>query len=169
MSNSQGKAWPYGIALSFVGIIAMIIGTIVVASNHAVEPSDLYMRNYHDVDANANEIIYKRIAFDKKYTVAYVGDAFNQDKAELVYKITDASGNPVSNAKIDVLLTRPDTRALDIPLNNPAITQEGEYRFASVALPKAGRWNIMASISVGDEQRYYNLKADTRYTQKQEY
>lgn len=169
MSKSSAKAWPYGIALSFVGIIAMIIGTIVVASNNAVEPSDLYMRNYHDVDANANAIIYKKIAFDKKYALEYAGVSFTGANAAVGFRITDMSGAPVTNAKIDVTLTRPNTRAMDIVLNFDGVTENGEYRFVPVELPKEGRWNIMASVSVGDEQRYYNLKADTRYPEMTEY
>ena len=169
MSNSSGKAWPYGIALSFVGIIAMIIGTIVIASNNAVEPSDLYMQNYHDVDSNVNEIIYKQIAFDKKYTIDYIGESFKQEAAAVAYRVTDASGKAVDDAKIDIVITRPNTHSFDVALNNPTVTENGEYRFASVALPKEGRWNIMARVSVGDEQRYYNLKADTRYSETFEY
>jgi hypothetical protein len=29
-------------------------------------------------------------------------------------------------------------------------------------LTKAGVWNIIAKVSVGDDYRFYNIKADTR-------
>ena len=43
----------------------------MVTSTTPVEKSDKYMMGYHEADANANELIMKRISFDKKYTVKY--------------------------------------------------------------------------------------------------
>lgn len=60
------------------------------------------------------------------------------------------------------MLTRPDTTKLDIALDKPTI-ENGIYTFKAIALPKAGRWDIMAKITIGKNQRYYNLKTDTRY------
>ena len=169
MSKSSGKAWPYGIALSFVGIIALIIGTIIVASNNAVEPSDLYMQNYHEVDENANEIIMTQIAFNKKYAVAYLGKGLDPKETVVAYRITDKSGTPVNDAKISVVITRPNTHAYNLKLENPTLRADGEYEFASITLPKEGRWNIMADIRIGSDQRYYNLKADTRQSETFEF
>ena len=169
MSNSSGKAWPYGIAFSFVGIVALIVGTIIVASNNAVEPSDLYMQNYHEVDANANEIIMSQIAFNKKYTIDYLGTQLDPKGSLISYRIADKNGNAVNNAKIAVVITRPNTHAYNLNLDNPTQKGDGVYEFASVTLPKEGRWNIMADIKVGENQRYYNLKADTRLSETTEY
>jgi nitrogen fixation protein FixH len=85
-----------------------------------------------------------------------------EKKSVLIYEVKDKSGNAVDNAKIEVLMTRPDTVKLDLNLSNPTII-EGKYTFNAIDLPKPGRWDIMAKITVGENQRYYSLKADTRY------
>ncbi|MGZ8548096.1 MAG: FixH family protein, partial [Sulfuricurvum sp.] len=71
------------------------------------------------------------------------------------------SNKEINNAKVEVVLTRPDTTDFDLNLSNPTVS-EGKYTFTAVDLPKVGRWDILAKVSIGDKQRYYNLKADTR-------
>ncbi|HZF71256.1 FixH family protein, partial [Sulfuricurvum sp.] len=78
------------------------------------------------------------------------------------YKVTDKSGNPINDAKVEAVLMRPDVNKHDINLTNPVVS-DGIYAFAPVDLPKAGRWDITAKVTVGNDKRYYNLKADTRY------
>lgn len=160
--------WPYGIALSFVLIIVLIIGTIVVASNNAVEPSDLYMQDYHVIDENKNDIIRAEIAFKKRYTIEYTTKMLDMKDAVISYALRDKAGHPVNDAKIKVVLTRPNTHDHDMTLENPTVV-DGRYSFASVELPKEGRWDIMAHVVIGEHQRYYNLKADTRYPNTFEY
>ena len=42
------------------------------------------------------------------------------------------------------------------------VSENGVYTFEAIDLPKPGRWDIMAKVTIGEYQRYYNLKADTR-------
>lgn len=169
MSKDKAMRWPYGIALSFVAVIGLIIATIIAASNSKVEDSDLFMQNYHAVDANANAIMMAQIAFNKKYTIEYVTEGLHTKGTVIAYQITDKNGNPITDATVETVLTRPNTHAYDMTLKNPSISVDGVYEFASVALPVEGRWDVMAKVTVGDDYRYYNLKADTRYTNAFEY
>lgn len=169
MSKSKGMHWPYGIALSFVAVIALSVGTIFVASDNKVEDADLYMQNYHLADANANQILMAQIAFNKKYTIEYVTESLDLKKAVIAYKLADKLGNPVTDAAIEVVLTRPNTHDYDMTLTMPTISVDGLYEFKPVALPLEGRWDIMAKVTVGSDYRYYNLKADTRYSNVFEY
>ena len=169
MSKQKAMHWPYGIALSFVAVIALIIGTIIVASDNKVEKSDLYMQNYHTADANANEILMAQIAFNKKYALAFETEALKQKGSVIAFSIHDKSGNPITDATIEGVLTRPDTTDHDIALKEPTVSVDGIYEFAPVDLPLEGRWNVMAKISVGDDYRYYNLKADTRSPETTEF
>lgn len=164
----RAMRWPYGIAFSFVLIVALIIGTIIVASNNAVEQSDLYMSNYHEIDDNKNKIIMAEIAFNKFYTIEYVTEKLDPEATVIAYSLSDKAGNPVNHAKIKVVVTRPNTHDFDVTLENPSVS-DGRYEFASIELPKEGRWDIMAQVSVGDHHRYYNLKADTRQSNTFEY
>jgi hypothetical protein len=168
MSKSKAMRWPYGIALSFVLIIALIVGTIIVASDNAVEPSDLYMSDYHHVDENINELIRKKIAFDQKYEIRYLNEGIKNENMVLAYQINNRDGSSVNDAVLKVKVTRPNTHAFNLELKDPQIV-EGRYTFAPINLPKEGRWNLMAYVKVGENERYYNLKADTRYTQTFEF
>jgi len=105
--------------------------------------------------------IAAKIAFNKNYTISYVSEKFDVDEAVVIYKVTDSSGAEVDNAKIDIVITRPDNRNSDIVLDNPVV-ENGLYTFNAGKLPLIGRWNIMAHIVVGENERYYNMKADTR-------
>ncbi|WP_345976445.1 FixH family protein [Sulfurimonas sp. HSL3-7] len=166
--KSQGKVWPYAIVLSILGIVAASVMTVVVAVQHPVEMSDMDMQNYHHYDANANDIIAAQIAFDKKYSIVYASQELNQDNAVVIYKVTDKEGMSVNDAKINIVLTRPDNRNSDIVMDTPAI-ENGLYVFNAGKLPLTGRWNIMAHIVVNGYERYYSLKADTRYPNVFEY
>jgi nitrogen fixation protein FixH len=126
------------------------------------------MRNYHDADANINEIIAKEIAFKKRYQVEYISKKLDMNHTVLQYKVNDLQGNTVNNARFNVVVTRPNNHKHDQELSNPSV-EKGVYTFAGITLPEPGRWDIMAKVSVDSYERYYNLKADTRYESVFEY
>jgi len=163
MFKNPGTKWPIIIAVSTVIVIMFGVVTIKMAMNNPVEMSDYGMQGYHSYDNDANDIINAKIAFDKKYSVAFVTPQISEKGTVIVYKVTDKEGKAINDAKIEAVLTRPDTTKLDINLSNPLIN-EGQYTFNAVDLPKQGRWDILAKVSVGADQRYYNIKADTRNT-----
>jgi nitrogen fixation protein FixH len=168
MENNAGRKWPWIIALSIFIFIIAIIFAIKVALTAPVELSNYGMQNYHAYDANVNDIIEEKIAFDQSYTIAFMTPQLTSKGAVVSYKISDKVNNAVDNAKIEVVLTRPDTTDFDIVLNNPSVV-DGVYTFKATDLPKLGRWDILAKISVGDKSRFYNLKADTRNPHTQEF
>ena len=158
---SSGKIWPYAIVISILMIVAASVTTVIVALDHPVEMSDSNMQDYHHYDKHANEFIAAEIAFNKNYNITYVSETFDINSAVVVYKVTDSSGAVVNNAKLDIVVTRPDNRNSDIVLNNPTV-ENGLYTFNAGKLPLIGRWNIMAHVVVGENERYYNMKVDTR-------
>jgi len=162
------KRWPIGISLAILAIFFAAIATVIVAIKNPVQEIDTYMRSYHEGDANINELISDKIHFDKKYTIVLLTKQIDDTGTVLVYHLSDKAGNPVNNAEMKVVWTRPDVRDYDMTQENPVI-KEGDYSFEKITLPKQGRWNIMLSVKVGDNSRYYNLKADTRNSYTQEY
>ncbi len=160
-SKSQGRIWPYAIVISILLIIAASAWTVYVAIQHPVEMSDMDMQNYHHYDANANDIISAKIAFDNKYTLTYHSHSFDQSNAVVSYLLVDKSGRPVNDAKMNIIVTRPDNHKNDLPLDQPKV-ENGVYTFEVGALPLAGRWNILTRIVAGNDERYFNLKVDTR-------
>ncbi|QFR50279.1 hypothetical protein FJR48_11285 [Sulfurimonas lithotrophica] len=165
---ASGKIWPYAIGISIILIFGACVATIVVASKLPVEKSDTYMMDYHQADANANDLINARIEFDKKYKIEYVTDGLSQDKSILKYKVTDLAGKTIENAKLKVIVTRPNSRKYDQELMDYKY-DNGIYVFKPIKLELAGRWDIMAKVNVDKLQRYYNVKADTRAKEAYEY
>ncbi|MFH0710659.1 MAG: FixH family protein [Pseudomonadota bacterium] len=160
-NTNAGKKWPWIIGLSIIGVVAACVVTVKVALNNPVEMSKYGMQSYHEYDDKVNDIITAQISFDKNYTIAFLTPQVTEKGTVIVYKISDKLNNAISNAKVEVVLTRPDTTDFDLNLSNPTVN-EGKYTFNAVDLPKVGRWDILAKVSIADKQRYYNLKADTR-------
>lgn len=164
----KSNLWPYAIALSILAVFGASVATVVIASSAPVQKSDTYMMDYHEADDRANEIINNNIAFDGLYTISFVPKSFSSKNASIAYKIEDRQGNVVKDAKLEVILTRPDTHEFDIKLGGVSL-KNGLYSFNSIKLPKEGRWDIMAKVSVGKNQKFYNLKTDTRSDMAEEY
>ena len=160
--------WPYAIGTSIALVFGAGVATVMIAIKLPVEKSDTYMMDYQEADASANELINARIAFDRKYKVAYISNGLSTDGSILKYKVTDLNSNPVNDAKIKVVITRPNNHKHDQELFNPVV-ENGVYTFSSVKLAKEGRWDIMAKINVHEVQRFYNVKADTRAKEAYEY
>ncbi|MDD5717205.1 MAG: FixH family protein [Sulfuricurvum sp.] len=168
MFKNPGTKWPVIIALSIAGVVGMSIMTIKIASKNPVEMSDYGMQSYHEYDADVNKIIASKIEFDKRYELSFLTPQITEKEAIVTYKVTDKEGKAVNDAVIEALFTRPDMNQYDINLSNPVI-KDGVYTFSPVDLPKAGRWDIMAKVTIGDVQRYFNLKTDTRNPQTIEF
>jgi len=163
MSNkkSNGRVWPYIIGGSITLVFGFCVATIVVTSKADIQFSDAYMTYYQDADANANELIKARIAFDEKYTIEYVGDGIQEKGAVVKYRLTDLNKNPINNAKLLLAISRPETSKFNQNLESAEV-ENGIYTFTNLAFPKVGVWNLIAKVSVGKDYRFYNLKADTR-------
>jgi len=168
LKKNSGRIWPYSIAASIIFIFGACVATIVVTSKMPVENSDTYMTYYQDADKNANKFILARIAFDKKYKIENLSDQLNSENTVLKYRVTDLESNPIENAKIKAIITRPNNHKYDQELVNPRY-ENGLYVFDSVKLPQKGRWDIIAKINVDEYQRFYNFKADTRTKEVKEY
>ena len=160
--------WPYAIGASIVLVFGACIATIVITSKLPVEKSDTYMMGYHEADAKANELLQAKIDFDKEYKIEYVTDGLSLKNTIIKYKVTNLDLEEIKNAKIEVVVTRPNNHKHDQTLTSSTLI-DGVYTFASIELPVEGRWDIMAKISVGDKQRYFNVKADTRAKEAYEY
>lgn len=166
--KSSGKIWPYAIGISIILIFGACIATVTVAGTLPVQKSDTYMMDYHEADAKANDILNAAIEFNKKYKIECVQNILKTKDGVVKYKITDIDSNPVNTAKIKVIITRPDSRQYDMELKEPSI-ENGVYTFNISELPKEGRWDIMAKVSIDAFERFYNIKTDTRNSQIVEY
>ena len=160
MKNS-GTKWPYLIGGSILLIIIAAVATVIFALNHPVQLSNDAMQNYHDVDKNANKMIRAKIAFDKLYDIRLDSDISDINNPKISYTLMNKNGEPVNNAEIKLLLTHPFILEFDkeYQANKPT---DGVYTFDGVKIAKVGRWNYITLIKIGEDERFHNVKADTR-------
>jgi len=157
----NGKIWPVGIALAIFGVVLLSYWTIKEASIADLTQSSVYDSKYQEVDKNINDIIISKIKFNRKYNLTFEDINLDKNNSVIIYKITDKNNKPINNAKLELKLVRPDSSVKDIVFTKPIISN-GIYEFKDVKLPKEGRWDLYLKVTIGDDQRFYNLKADTR-------
>ena len=164
----NGKIWPVIIALAIFGVVVLSYWTIKETAQADLTQSNVYMENYHNVDDTINDIIMARVAFDKRYTITLKSLNLSSGDEKIIYEVRDKNGTPVTNAQLELLISRPISDAKDIKLH-PTKKGKGKYIFENFSLPKPGRWDLLLKIEVGENMRYYNLKADTRSTKAFEF
>jgi len=168
VNKNKGMIWPYAIGTSIVLVFGAAMATVAISIKSPVELSNTYMMGYHEANDRADEIIKSRISFDKKYKIEYLTEKLSLENTVLKYRITDVNNKPVDNAKMKVVITRPNNHKYDQELENPKV-ENGVYSFENITLAVAGRWDIMAKLNIDENQRFYNLKADTRAKEAFEY
>jgi nitrogen fixation protein FixH len=149
-------------------VFGFCVATIVVTQSANIQESDVYMTHYQDADANANDLIKARIAFDKSCNIEYLSKGISESGSIVQYRVTDKNSNSINGATLKLLITRPETDEFNHELENPTV-ENGVYTFKDVKFPKAGVWNITAKVDVGNLSRFYNIKADTRAKEVFEY
>ncbi len=154
------KIWPYSIGFSIIAVFGFCVATVFVVESANIQVSNAYMTKYQEAEKNANDYINKRIAFDRKYKITYVPKSLLQE-TDLAFKVTDLSGNVVKNAKLTLLISRPETHEYDQKLQSTSL-EEGNYIVKHVKFEKKGVWDIITKVEVGKESRFYNIKVDTR-------
>ncbi len=151
--------WPHFIIALVVFAIGMGIWTVKTAIDNPVELDDTYMMAYQDVDKNIYQIEQMKREFKQKYEVRLLTQKLHFPDAHIAFEILTKDGKPVSNAQVEVLLTRPDTNKEDI--KTFAKYHEGRYR-VDVHLPLEGRWNLLLKIKIGNLVDYEKYKLSTR-------
>jgi nitrogen fixation protein FixH len=164
----SGKLWPYGVGIAITLVFGFCVATVMVTSKANIQPSNDYMVKYQEADAKANDYINAKIAFNKKYNVEYITESIGGQNPIIKYSVKDINGNPVDNATIVISISRPETSEFDQNLENPKV-ENGVYSFEGAKFPKAGVWNIIAKVTVGNDYRFLNMKADTRIKEAFEY
>lgn len=161
MSKKPFSPWPY--VISGMIVIGIIAGgwTIKIALDNPVQIDNSFMQNRWALNQNINKILEDQILFDREYNAEYISRDVKKDNAKVVFKVLKKDGTAVENAVFDLLLTRPETVELDIKLTKPTQAKNGIYSFENISLPKEGRWNIFAKISIDDKIGYITLKTDT--------
>jgi len=167
MSKSNGRIWPYAIGLSITLVFGFCVATIVVTQKADIQESDAYMLKYQDADAQSNEIIEARIAFDKKYSVAFTSKDVKMEGSTFKYSVNDKDGVALNNAKLILAISRPETGEFNKKFDSPTI-KDGIYTFNDVKFSRPGVWNLLLKVEVESDYRFFDVKVDTRKNAKVE-
>lgn len=167
MANNKEKTyWPHMIlGFLFLGV-SLGYWTVMTASSMPVQESNDYMMKYQQADIHINDILEKKIAFDKQYKIELLHketmvmkDNVNskvkqEDPVKLtngansfVYVVTKQNGSVVLDANVTFVLTRPHTQVDDILIENISY-ESGEYRVSDVNITKPGRYTLQLRVGV---------------------
>lgn len=175
--NNNKTYWPHMI-LGFLAIgITLSYWTVKSASSMPVQESNQFMLKYQTADININQIMEKKIAFDKAYSINILDeetmvmtDNVNSNRPQLnsvklsqgintfSYEVVAKNGTKVSDANVTFLLTQPHSRKEDQLFSNvPYI--DGKYQIKDVDIKKAGRYTLQFRAVIGDTIGYSEIAA----------
>lgn len=151
--------WPL-IVLGFIAFgIALGTWTINVAFSNPVQLDDMYMQPYNQVDLDYEHISASKKRFNAKYKVKIERKNLSLNKEETVtISVFDKqTGAIVSDADVDVVVTRPHTKVSDIWFK-ALKAHDGKYTVGPFTLTELGRWQIYARVSKGDDTGFKKLE-----------
>ena len=175
--NNKKTYWPHMI-LGFL-FIGISIGnwTVKSASSIPVQESNQYMLKYQMADMHINEIMKRKIAFDKLYEIQIINvetvvmtDNVNSNRPQpnavklsqgsndFTYKVVAKDGTSVSDANVTFLLTQPHSRGQD-QLFASLPYEDETYQVKDVNITKAGRYTLQLRAVVGDTIGYSETAA----------
>ncbi|HEY9190841.1 MAG TPA: FixH family protein [Sulfurovum sp.] len=175
--NKEKTYWPHMI-LGFLAIgLTLSYWTVKSASSMPVQESNEFMLKYQMADMNINEIMERKIAFEKAYTIRLADvetmvmtDNVNSNRAQpnpvklsqgmntFAYEVVAKDGTEVSDANVTFLLTQPHSRSQDQLFENLPYV-DGKYQAKDVNISKAGRYTLQLRVQVGDMIGYSEVSA----------
>lgn len=175
--NSKKTYWPHMI-LGFLAVgITLGYWTIKSASSMPVQESNQYMLKYQLADITINEIMEKKAAFDKEYTIAIqdvetivmsdnIHSRLPQPNAvklfkgsnSFKYQVQRQDGTVVADAKVTFLLTQPHSRKEDQLFRDISFV-DGAYQIKDVDIQKPGRYVLQLRAEVADTIGYSEIAA----------
>ncbi|MFT7823416.1 MAG: FixH family protein [Sulfurimonas sp.] len=175
--NKKKTYWPHMIVGFFILGITLGYWTVKSASSMPVQESNDFMMKYQQADIHINDIIEKKIAFDKEYTITLLGketmvmtnnihsNRIQKDPVKLsegengfTYTVTRKNGTVVTDANVTFLLTRPHTRVDDFMVESVSYNN-GEYAVKGIEITKPGRYTLHLRAVVEDTIGYSEIPA----------
>ncbi len=178
--------WP----VLFIGIFTftflMIVWTIYSAVQTPVYQDETFLKSYHDVDDNYNNIIHSNIKFSNKYEFLIdinknifplvTSDIFlsqrviekNSTHKNIFIKgknyisvvIKDKDKNILNTVKIKLRVTRPTNHNNTIDLTNKEFIFKNNKYSSTIELPLKGNWNITGTFEIDKDIGYFYLKSN---------
>ena len=184
MNSQKGRAWPLSIIGIFIFLSIMLFGILYISLKYVpVNKENIFQMGYQEVDKTYNEIMEEQEKFNARYAVAFLMPKLSAEPIETMrmngekayfnhaftlsgenrfeLKVTDKQGNGVTDAKIELLLTRYETSEFD---QKVAVLPErdGRYTTEPFSVAQEGRWKIVAKVTAGDNTGYFEQSVYAR-------
>ena len=172
--NKEKTYWPHMI-VGFI-LIGVTLGywTVKHAASMPVQRSNDYLIEYRQADIHINDILRKKKAFDKAYTIRLTGAEtmvmtdnihsnrpqpnvvkLHKGKNSFSYLIQSRDGTPLHDANVTFELTRPHTRADDRVITDIS-DKDGIYTVKDVVITKPGRYTLQLRVEADKERVGYS-------------
>ncbi len=178
MENKSKKTyWPHMI-LGFLAIgITLGYWTVKSANSLPVQEVNKYMLKYQQADLSINQILEKKIAFDKAYSIELknvemmvMTDNINSNRPQpnvvklvkgdnsFSYVVHTKDGKTVNDVNASFLLTQPHSRTEDVMIESVPFSN-GMYRIDKLNIQKPGRYTLQFRATIGDKTGYSEIAA----------
>jgi len=174
VKNNQKTYWPHMIVGFLLLAIILSYWTVKSASSMPVQEVNEYMMKYQKADLGINDILEKKQAFDKKYTIKLtdvemlvmtdnVNSKIPQPNAVILtkgknhfsYIISKTDGTVVDDANVSFLLTRPHTVKDDVMIEKVPF-KGGMYVTPELDIEKPGRYTLQFRAKIDDNTVGYS-------------
>jgi len=169
--------WPHMI-LGFLAVgITLSYWTVKSASSIPVQESNEYMLKYQQADMNINEIMKRKVLFDKNYSIEIIdvqrtvqeienskraktenSVVLSQGKNSFSYRVTSKNNTFIDDANVTFLLTRPHSVKEDILIKNIPIV-DGKFKIDNIEITKPGRYTLQLRAKIGEAIGYSEIPA----------
>ena len=175
--NNKKTYWPHMIVGFLLLALTLSYWTVKSASSMPVQEVNEYMMKYQQADIHINDILEKKMAFDKLYDIEIqnietmvMTDNIHSNRAQpspvklsqgknhFSYVVRTKAGKAVPDANVSFLLTRPHSRKDDLMLKNIRF-KNGQYVTEEMDIIHAGRYTLQLRVMIGDTIGYAKTPA----------
>ncbi|KFL33524.1 MULTISPECIES: FixH family protein [unclassified Sulfurospirillum] len=156
--KTERNYYPHAVIGMILGMVVACGWVIKIATDNPVEMDTFYMEKYQKVDHSINKILDLQAKFDAKFDLAYSTEKFEIGDNSITIRLTDKSGQPVNDANMMMMLSRPDSNKENKEMK-PSHVENGNYTFGPFEINKPGRWQILSKIEVGEFKGYHKNEA----------
>jgi nitrogen fixation protein FixH len=156
--KNERSYYPYVVIGMILGCVVACGFTVKIAVDNPVEMDTFYMEKYQQVDHSINTILELQEKFNAKFDLAYSTEKFEMGQNSITLTLTDKSGAPINDAKMTMMLSRPDSNKENKQFN-PSKVENGNYTFGPFEINKPGRWQILSKIERGEFKGYHKNEA----------
>ncbi|PTB87986.1 hypothetical protein C9925_00830 [cyanobacterium G8-9] len=175
--NNKKTYWPHMILGFLIIGLTLSYWTVKSASSLPVQEVNSYMMKYQQADIHINDILEKKLAFDKDYvieiqdveTMVMTDNIYSHrpqpnpvklshGKNHFSYVVRTKEGQVVNDANVSFLLTRPHTRNDDLMIETIPF-KDGKYVTPNMEITNPGRYTLQFRAIIGDKIGYSQIAA----------